>query len=268
MIIELLDGTQHDISNYSSTRLFHRIPSAEITHSTDNIDGLGEMNINTTIGQRTITVDLVFQVIDIYDYYLLRDELNALLSREEAFYLIFKREPYKRWLVKTADQFKLPPQPKAGIYTLEFRTVQKYAESIATTDSVKDWDSDIWGWNDNISWDDDLTYSFTTNNFVVKNGGTAPIDPRESALEIIIRANAGSYLEIRNHTTGDVYRYNGTLNSNDTLTIKGVRSLKNGVSVFKDTNKKLLTLAVGENQLSVEGGILTSIDFNFRFLFK
>lgn len=268
MIIELVDGTRYDIENYSLKRLYHRIPSNEISHETSTVEGLGDIITNTTILNRTIPVDLMFLTNDIYDYYLLRDELNELFMRDEAFYIIFKREPYKRWKVKLAEQLATEPNRRAGAFTVYFRTVQRYAESIATTSDLKEWDIDKWGWNNTIDWDEDLKYTFNSSSFSVGNLGSVPIDPREHELEIIVKGTFPNGITISNTTTGDTYQYNGALSSTDELKLTGIRTLKNSVSDFKNTNKKLLTLAVGNNQISVEGGTLTSIAFNFRFLYK
>ena len=264
MIIERLDGKQYDILDYGLARLYHNIPSAEIKHTTATLDGLGEINISSTIDQRTITVDFFYQVKDIYDYYLLRDELNALFLSNEPFYIIFKREPYKKWLVKISEGYQIPPSRKGNGFTLKFRTVQKFAESIGDTTSIKEWDSGIWGWNDTINWDEDLKYDFTTSNFSVYNLGTAYLKPEEWKLEIIVTGVSNGEFKLVNWTTGDEYIYRGAIRSGDVLKI-GVSSYKNGVSVFKDTNYKLISLAPGENKFSVHGMSSQNIKFNFKF---
>lgn len=268
MIIQLLDGTRYDVEDYGLKRLFHIPPSAEIAHTKVTIDGVGERVVKSTIGQRTIPVDLLYQVRDIYAYYLLRDKLNAVFMRDEPFYIIFKRESYQRWFVRISEGYTLPPNPKGSTFTLNFRTESKYAQSVGTTQDLKTWDSGLWGWNDTINWDDDFTYRFNTNTFTLKNLGNVKIDPRESDLEIVIKATASSYLELKNNTTGDVYRFNGPLTANDTLTIRGVQSFKNTVGVFKNTNHKLISLAVGDNSFTVTGGTISDINFIFRFLYK
>lgn len=268
MIFQRLDGTMYDISNYGLTRLYHNIPSSDIEHNTVSIDGRGPIITSSTIGQRTISVDMLFQVADIYDYYLLRDEVNSLFLLEESFYIIFKREPYKRWLVKVADGYKLPPHPKAGTFTVNFRTQNRYAESIATTLDIKEWDIDKWGWNGTIGWDEDLRYRFTTNIFSVNNLGNVKIDPREHQLDIIVKGNFPSHFKLINTTTADAYQYNGPLTSSDELKMSGISTFKNGISSFKNTNKKLISLAPGINNLVIEGGTINSISFNFRFLNK
>lgn len=268
MIIEQLDGIRHDVEDYGIKRLFHIIPSAEIKSEKSSVSGFGEVITDTTIDQRTIPVEFGFKVVNIFDYYLLRDELNALFLRDEEFFIIFKREPYKRWKVKLHEQFTIPPNAMGGKFTVSFRTVQKYAESIATTSSKKEWDEDVWWWNGAITWDDPLAYSFNTNNFNIVNLGNAKIDPRMMDVEIVITATAASYIQINNRTTGDEYRYNGALTANDTLVLKGIRTFKNSLSVFGSTNKKLLTLAPGLNDIQITGATVQNVSFNFRFPFK
>lgn len=269
MIIELMNGTRIDIADYSLKRLYHHIPSLQLEHTTATVEGRsGDIFLNTRFSGRTISVELLYITQDIYDYYLLRDELNNLFARRESFYIIFKNEPYKRWKVRLAQGFDTEPNKSMQTFTVEFVCENVFAESVATTTVIKEWDVDKWGWNGTIDWDDDLKYTFNTNSFAVKNLGNVLIDPRESELDIIVKGTFSNYVKITNQTTGDVYQYNSALSSTDTLTLKGIQTLKNGLSVFKNTNKKLLTLAVGNNQIIVEGGTVSSIAFNFRFLYK
>lgn len=268
MIIELLDGTIYDIENFKLKRLYHRVPSLQIEHNTANVDGRGTIILSSTLDTRTISVDLLFEVEDIFDFYLMRDEVNDIFVNEKEFYIIFKNESYKRYKVKLANGFLIEPHHIIGAFTVEFIMTDKYSESTAITSSRKEWDVDLWAWNGVINWDDDLQYSFNSNSFNVKNLGNVNIDPRESFLEISLKGSFNSKVTITNNTTGDIYEYNGNLTNNDTLLISGVRSLKNNVSVFSNTNKKLITLRKGDNSFSVMGGTVTNISFNFRFLFK
>ena len=267
MIIELLNGTRYDVEDYGLARLSHPIPSSEIRHNTTPVAGLGDVITDTIVDQRDISVDFAFKVTDIYDYYLLRDEINALFLRKEPFYIIFKREDYKRWLVKTADQFQIPPTPIGGSFTVKFRTVRKFAESIASTKSDKEWDADVWWFNGDITWDEPLQYTFATNKFNIINLGNTQVQPEFMDFKITIKGTTTTFLKIKNLTNGMEYQYNGTLTASDTLVIDGVKSLKNGVSVFKDTTKTLLYLEPGLNEIEITGGTVISITFDFRFPF-
>ena len=268
MIIQKLDGTRFDVADYGLKRLFHRIPSADISHSFSTVDGRSDILTETKINNRTIEVEFLYMSYDIYDYYLLRDELNALFMRAEPFYIIFKREPYKRWLVKTAGQFEIPPHPNMQSFTVEFITLNEYAESVATTTTLKEWDVNKWGWNGSIDWEMDLRYSHSGNSFIIYNLGNETIDPRKHQLIITVKATSEYGVEIRNTTNNERYRYTGNLNETDNLILDGIRSTKNGLSVFRETNHGLITLTPGPNQFLVSAQTLHDITFDFRFLYK
>lgn len=242
--------------------------SLNVQNTVQDIAGGGYTVTNDGFGPRYINCELQIQGQDLTDYALFRAEVFALFTNPAPFYVIDTKVPSRRWHVRSDGNFALGRKNKRGNYGLKWLCVNKYAESIATTSSVKEWDADVWAWDGTISWDEDLQYTFSTNDFTVKNLGNVPIDPRENDFEIIIKATAASHLQIVNNTTGETYRFNGPLSSADTLVIKGVRTLKNGVSAFRNTNFKLLTLAVGNNSFTVTGGTILSVAFNFRFLYK
>jgi len=268
MIIELLNGKRLDIADYNLKRLFHYIPSISISHTTETVDGRdGLLFLETTFDSRVITVEFLYESYDIYDYYLLRDEINALFTRKESFYIIFKNEPYKRYLVKLNQSFNVEPNQYMNSFTVEFTCVNIFAESVATTASDKEWDINKWAWNGNITWEDDLKYKFNTNAFNVRNLGNIDIDPRQSDLTITLKGSFSSNVTITNTINSDTYVYNGALTPTDTLVLKGVQSFKNGTSVFKDTNKKLIRLNKGDNTIVISGGTVSSVDFDFRFLY-
>ena len=267
-----MNGTQLDIVDYGLTRLFHRISALELEDYPETLEGKdGDVDV---IGDgaryvgRNISVDFVYEVADIYDFYILRDKINALFSIRQPFYIIFKREPYKRWKVRRLSSFTLEPNPKAETFTVEFKCVNIYAESLVYSSAIKSWDIDRWGWDGTIDWDTDLNYSFSTNQFIVKNLGNVKIDPREHPITIYISAQANSYLRITNRTTGDVYQINAPLSQGDNLVLSRVSTLLNSVSSFARTNHQLITLAPGDNDFLVAGGTIYGIHFDFKFLFK
>lgn len=242
--------------------------SLNVRNTVEDIAGGGYIVMDDGYGPRYINCELQISGTVLTDYALFRAEVFSLFTNLEPFYLIDTKVPSRRWHVRSDGSFTLGRKNKRGNYSLKWLCVNKYAESVATTSSVKEWDADVWAWDGTIDWDEDLQYSFAANNFIVKNLGNAPIDPREYELEIIIKATASSYLQIVNNTTGETYRYNGALSSTDTLVIKGVQTFKNGVSAFRNTNFKLLSLAVGNNSFTITGGTILSVAFNFRFLYK
>jgi len=271
MIIKFSDGTTKDIQDYNLKRLFHHIPSLDLNHMTESVEGRGNLVVGTQYQQRIIKVTLLYIVQDICGYDLLRDELNALFARDEAFYIVLKREHWKRYKVRLAQQLEIEPNRHMNSFDITFRMDDLFAESFGTSLDLQnrgEWDADIWGFGSGIDYDTQYNYTFNTNNFVVKNIGNQKIDPRQSALEVTLKGNFGSFVQITNNTTGDVYRFNNALSSTDTLKLSGIRTLKNSLSAFKHTNHKLLTLTPGDNSITVEGGTVNSVVFDFRFLYK
>lgn len=270
MILQLLDGTSFDTSDYNLKRLFHRIPSSQINHNIVAVEGRSDIILNSQLNNRTISVEFLFETYDIYDFYALRDRLYELFVRTESFYIIFKREPWKRWKVKLANQFELEPSPNMGSFTVEFITENTNAESVFTSlEFVKEWDVNQHAWNGMLDWDSEApVYNFNTNSFVVQNLGNGTIDPRSNELEIIVTGEFLNDITITNETTGDIYKYNLSLDDTDTLRLSGIQSFRNDVSVFGSTNKRLITLSPGDNLFTIEGGTVSNISFNFRFQYK
>ncbi len=267
LIIQKLDGTQYDLKDLD-IRVKDFYPDApEVVNEVVQLDNGQQIIIDSTYGPRSLTAECRFVGRNLGDYYSLMREVFLLFNGLTDFYIINPYEGGLRWRVRTNGKYSPSRTLFSGDFSINFICPMGVAESIATTQDLKEWDIDKWAWGIGINWDEDLIYTFTSNNFIVNNFGTVIIDPRKYDLEIIIKANASSYLQIANHTTGDTYRYNGALSSGDTLIIKGIRSLRNGVSVLKNTNKKLISLAPGDNNLSVTGGTIFSVAFNFRGLY-
>lgn len=268
MKITLLNGREIDVTKNGVYWLSHVIPSIDLEHNIEDVDGRdGGVLLSTTYKQRTITARFLYDVLDIQDFYLLRDELNSLFVRKESFYITFKEEPYRRWLVRLAQQFEMTPSPQMESFEISFITVNIFGESVSTTKSLKEWDVGLWAWDGSINWEDELKYIHNTNEFTIRNLGTAPINPKQNELQIIIKGNFTSRFTLINNTTGETYFYDGTLVNSDTLVIDGVNTLLNGNSVFSRTNKRLITLNSGINNFTIQGGTIQSIEFNFRFLY-
>ncbi|WP_432702229.1 phage tail domain-containing protein [Lysinibacillus sphaericus] len=259
----------------------------------------GAVNELIKHGTRSIQLQLMFIAKDHSDFETLQDRAFDLFTDLEPYYL-YKAIPTKqstmyefelpgkdwgkeldfkpsevaflqgkRYLVINSDMSIIEQKGLTGLFTVELETyLLPYGESAATLKELKLWDINKWEWNQGLTWDEDLQYKFTTNDFTVKNLGNVKVDPRESELKITIKATASSYLEIKNVSTGEIFRFNGALSASDTVVLNGIYSYKNGVNAILNTNKKLLTLAPGNNVFSVSGGTVQSIEFDFRFLYK
>jgi hypothetical protein len=264
-IIQRLDGTAYNLKENGIRTKDIIISSPSYQHTTETVAGRpGAVDMGSNLAPRAITGEFRAMAVDVADYPLMRDEIFNIFRSDEPFYLIEKRNPGKRWLVKTTNAYQLDQRFVYGDFTVEMICNAGMAESIGTTLSPLEWDSDLWQWGAGIPYDD-YQYVHDERNFTIYNAGTEVVDPRYSDLKIKVIASALDYIEIENKTTGDVYRYNGNLTLDDTLLIDKLRSTKNGLSVFRDTNKRLIRLAPGGNEFEVRGAIIEKISFDFRF---
>lgn len=269
MIIELQDGSRIDTYEHSMRRLFHYIPSITVEHQREAVDGRrGLVVTDSSFTERMITVEFIYESYDIEDFYLLRDELNAIFARDDWFYIIFKNEPYKKYKVRMNGSINLPPNMFMEQFQVEFLCDDIYALSIYPTSKFKkEWDIDMFAWNNSITWDEEPQYNFNTNHFQVYNLGTTDVDPRQDYLKITLEGMFTSQVVIINNTTGETYTCNTSLSSGDKLVLDGIKSTKNGQSVFRHTNKRLLKLRRGINDFTISGGVVTNISFDFNFLY-
>ncbi|GAQ18039.1 glycoside Hydrolase Family 73 [Oceanobacillus picturae] len=266
-IIQRLNGDTHDLKQLGIRTKNFIVSSPDYVHNTESLEGRpGAIDMGSTIGPRQITCEFKAIAYDMADFPLMRDEIFKLFRSDEAFYIIDPKNPGKRWLVKVSGTYELDQKFVYGDFSVQMVCNKGLAESIGTSLSPREWDVNLWQWGMGIPYDD-YEYEHTTSNFTIYNAGTETIDPRFNDLVITIKATTSDYIEIINKTTGETYRYNGSLTSNDTLIIDGIRSTKNSLSVFRDTNKKLLTLLPGPNDIEVKGATVERILFDFRFLY-
>lgn len=244
MIIEKLDGTIIETEQYGIKLLTHSISSPSVRVVTEEIDGRdGYVEVDTTYDGRKIRASFFMHAVDRQDFPLLRNEVFRIFSTKELFYF---HEPNqkRRWLVRS-NGFEIEKYPpRVGLFEIEFSSPSPFGESIKPT-----------------------SYTFTVPTFRVFNAGDIAIDPRERPLKITF-TGASSNLTITNNTTGDSWQYTGTTQAGDTITLDGVRSLKNGTSVFGQTNRKLITLKSGWNDFVITGATgAFEISFDFHFYY-
>lgn len=231
--------------------------------------GQGEIDMGTTTGPRDITVLFKMDAYDTLDFGMFRDEIFHLFRSEEAFYLTEKRNPSKRWLVKVKDPYSIPQRYVRGDFEIVFICNKGMAESEGYTTDPFTFDAELWQLGQGLT-GEVTEYVHDTEAFEIYNAGDKTVNPRDPNMELVItvKATASSYIEIFNKTTGDMYRYNGNLTTNDILRLEGIRSTKNSLGVFRDTNGKLISLAPGFNDFEIRGtSFIESITFDFRFYY-
>ncbi|WP_422397440.1 phage tail domain-containing protein [Shouchella rhizosphaerae] len=207
----------------------------------------GAVDMGAVYGKRYMVGDFYAKAADEYDFLAMRDEIFALFNGPEPFYIAESREPGKRWLVRTEGRYSLDRQRTYGFFQVNFVSASPFSESIGlTTDPATFTHLDLPVSSFNYT-------SIQSGDFRVYNAGTK-IDPRNpnTTLRIIYKGSSES-LRLYNHATGDYWRYDGRSNDDDTITIDGVRSLKNGLSIVRNTNLGVITLAPGWNRIVAEG---------------
>jgi hypothetical protein len=212
---------------------------------------------------RELTAEFLVRAVDYSDSLLLRDELYSLFSAGNTFYIGEERQPGKRWLVECAEQWT-PERVNHRTMTMEIPLIcnSGLAESIGTTQDPFTFDADHWQFGQGLT-ADELIYTHTGTIFDIYNAGVR-IDPRYMDL-VIEYTGASNNLSIQNETTGNLWTYNSASKIGDTIKLDGVRSEKNGLTILRDTNKKLITLEPGWNGFRLSG---TTGSFEIKFLFR
>ncbi|MCM3600626.1 phage tail family protein [Robertmurraya korlensis] len=264
--VQRLNGTTYDMNELGIivNRLIVESPSP--IHYREKIEGRdGYVDQGTEYDGRNANATLTLIAIDNIDYTLYRDEVFRIFDSREAFYLLPDESPGKRILAKYNSPYSLARQGNTGEFNISFSSESAYFESIGTTLDPKTFDTELWQTGQGLTLDETM-YTHSTASFQIYNAADGvTINPRQMPLEITFKG-ASSNLKITNATTGDVWQYTKTTASGDTLKLTGVRSLKNGLSVFSDTNHKLITLAPGYNNFTITGATGSfTISFSFRF---
>lgn len=203
-----------------------------------------------------------------YDWQLILSELKGLLYTGKPYYIISSREPGKRYRVLPLPWEVQSIVMKKGIISLDFEVFEGHSESVSTTLSNYDLESD-WQFSQGLV-AADYEYTFNKNKFVVYNAGDFTVDPREQELTIKIEGMSDGKCTIFNKTTGERFIYNKSIYSDrgEVLTLEGVYPKINGINCGIDTNHGLITLVPGENEIEIQNVSRIHASFDFRFLYK
>ena len=294
MIVER-DGKKAKLSDLGVIVKDFIVSSVDFEEHHEDVEGMvGGVDNGVSIGRRSISVPITFKSHDLLDFPLLRDELFELfypngylyvqeMRRQKTLsydFVDFGQKPKyedgtenvlvggKRYKVRIASPFDFEQFKTYGSTVLEFKTVGlPYSESVYTTKELNDTGYSAlvgeYGLVDGIN-SDNLTYKFTERNFSIWNAGNVTVEPETLYLKIMTTGTNG-VLEIRNKTTGDVFKVNAEFGGD--LVIDGMNTQLNGVNVFRDTNKRYIRLASGKNDFEIIGQF-ADITIDFRFYYK
>lgn len=259
LILWDINGNEIDLDQYGLFGLRLIVPSPSYSESRDSVPGRpGSIGLGKDLLPRNLIAIFKISSPDFDTSFILRDKIYSLLSAGNTFYIGDIRQPEKRWLVDCSEQwtperintvsmsFDIPLVAESGCAESVKNTLNPNLFSVQLADLKP------------------IKYKHTSTSFEIFNDGVK-VDPRY--LPIVITYKGGSTnLKIKNITTNEEWTYTGTSNSGDLIVLDGIRSTKNGLSIFRDTNKKLLTLAPGWNKFVLEGTSGSfEISFNFRF---
>lgn len=255
------DGTEFDMAEDLSI-LVHSLKIHSLIPNifTEKIEGRnGLVRLSKDYDQRRLTAICSLYGQDYLDYQSLLDKLYQVLYPDEPFYLIVDGKPNKRWVVEVSNEWTPERVGSFSEFQIELVSFSSFSESVQTT--IERPAAYITGGRT-------ISYKHSTASFEIYNDGDEEIDPRAVPLQIIFKG-ASTNLKITNTTTGEEWTYTGSSNVGDTITLDGIRAIKNGLSIFGDTNKKLISIAKGWNQFEINGANGEfEISFDFRSYYK
>ncbi|EMF0418386.1 phage tail family protein [Enterococcus faecium] len=216
----------------------------------------------------TLSFDIRSREQSMFDLVLQKTELRELFTREPEFYLIYSKEPGKKYRVVYDS---IDDERKGAIYTrytVNLGAIRGYSESIATT--LTDFNlEEEWQFSQGLV-AEDYKYTHQTSHFIIYNAGSFEIDPREHYLRIAVEGESEGNVTIFNKTTGDRFVYYPSLSTNlgQTLVLDGVIPKLNGVSCGINTNHGLINLVEGVNEIEIQNITRVKSSWDFRFLYK
>ena len=256
----------------------------------------GRINYHSEDEYRTITLLVQSTAYDMHDITHLRDAVNELFDGElmiremriksvEVEYesmgqrtgeLQLESPGYvngKQIKVTMVNSPEIDDTTLVSTFTVEFETTESpYFETIYTTlelhDSGYSSTAKKYGLVDNID-DEKVQYRFTENTFTVYNAGNVTVEPESMVLNINVNAvQSDNNFTIRNKTTREeIVLKRASAGSH--FRIQGmVISLGSITNIFRDTNRKFISLLPGDNQFEILNGTFGEIRFEFKYLYK
>ena len=241
--------------------------------ATETIEGRsGIVDYGTNYVDRSVELSMWINSSDTTDYRLLRNELYALFDTGNAFYIEETRVP-SRVLKVAVDESFIPDRLTIRNASVDVtcRTLDSvFWESKYTTlelhDSGYSATAEKYGLVDNID-DEKVQYRFTSNNFTVYNAGNVTVEPESMDINIIIEGCNGNKITIHNKTTGDKLEIS-VLMSGHLVTQRGMVVTVGGVNRFRDTNRRFISLAPGDNVFEISGATFERASIDFKYYYK
>ena len=104
-------------------------------------------------------------------------------------------------------------------------------------------------------------------NFNVYNAGNVTVEPESMFLHIFVASTTGDSITIENNTTGETFTLNRNMSARH-IQVNGMVVTDGTAQVFRNTNKRFISLAPGDNSITVTGATFNEIRFNFKYYYK
>ncbi|MGG3451168.1 phage tail domain-containing protein [Domibacillus aminovorans] len=268
-MIIITENERIDINDYGMRVLRAPIPSPALEHKTEQVDWMdGEVYLGSRYTTRVISAEIAMRSTSHKKIKELKVIFRRLFARKEEFYVMFKNDTMRRYRVVLNNQ---PDWTDIGVHltstTVELRMCSVFAEAPGTTLTLEpDLHYYQAGEGEIDTSDPPVQYIFDQTTFSVFNDSDITIEPENKEIRIELQGMLINPI-IRNLTTGDEWSWSGTASSADIILLDGVRSFKNDVSIFKETNKNVISLLPGWNDFQITGAADFLIKFDFRMYY-
>lgn len=266
--LEKADGTRINSDDYNMIIQSWELSAPEFEHSHEDIGIGGFYDMGTKLKSRKAAMGGIYTAIDGGDNVLLQNEIIQAFDVRHMYKIIDSRNKGLFLLGKIANAFT-PKQKRAvyGEFDIDF-ICQPFRYSYGTSLTPLTFDSEAWMLGQGLNVDPNA-YRFTTANFTVQNIGTEEIDKSKYPFDYmtIEFKGASTNLKIKNNTTGQEWSWTGTTAAADTIKLDGVMSFKNNLSIFHNSNRKVIKLKPGANSFTVTGAT-GSFELKFDLRFK
>lgn len=264
LTIQRLTGELFNLADYGIKTLDFRVNAPTQRYESEEIIGRdGILDIRVAYDSRKLQATFFIDTANANNEFAqMRSEIFRWFAGKELYYLADSNEPGKRWKVRSDDFSVEQITASNGKFVVNFISPTPYAESVSSTLNPS---AVMQVKQENFN-DPPVQYEFSTANFSIWNDGDVSVNPRQQDLTITF-TGASTNLSIKNVTTGDEWALTGDTIAGDVIKLDGIRSTKNNVSVFGDTNRQLLTLARGRNNFEITGSTDFTISFDFRFYY-
>ena len=268
-------GNQEEINIESITprlKFLGEDSSPALTNNyTDNAGLDGSVYNYSSFGRTNVVANFWLHFTNYYDYKLAKHDLYRTFATKELIRIRTDSSPATVKYVH-ATAFDIKPASDGALdslFSITFENPSGYLYSLYNSDVAKTYEQEAWQLGMNLPNGQDLQYNFVNQSqFRVYNASDIMVDPymQRHELKIIIKHSGGAF-GIENKTTGDLYRFNGSMDSNDTLMIDGINTYKNNALADNQTNYSYLTLDAGWNDIRIIGATDLDITFSFPFIY-